>query len=94
VIDMGKKVTKKQLLEKLDKVDSYIRDTIESNAFAPVDVDAFLDNVLSLCVNMDRDCNIVWDPEYPSGYMNRSFIITDRGVDKLKMISSRRTYDK
>ena len=91
---MGKKITKKQLLEKLDRVESYIRDTIESNTFAPDDVDKFLDNTLSLCANMDRDCNIVWDPEYPSGYMNRSFIITDRGVDKLKMISLRRTYDK
>lgn len=87
---MDKKVTKKQLLEKLDKVDSYIRDTIESNVFATCDVDAFLDNVVTLCMNMDRDCNIVWDPEHPSGYVNRTFLITERGVDKLKMVVSRR----
>ncbi len=86
-----KEKSKEELLKKLDDVYNYIRDTIESEAFLKDDVDSFLDNVVSMCANMDREYDIVYDPDgYETGYNKTTHVINDYGVDKLKMISSRR----
>ena len=86
-----KEKSKEELLKKLDEVYSYIRDTIESEAFLNGDVDLFLDDVVSMCANMDREYDIVYDPDgYETGYNKTTHVISDFGVDKLKMISSRR----
>jgi hypothetical protein len=85
--------TTEQLLEKTDNVCAFIKECILSKRFDNSDIDAALDNVLTLVVNMDRDIDIqfgagpvgfsyVEGSQYPNGVKR---IISVKNVDITKL---------
>ena len=67
---ISKQQTTEQLLEKTDKVCDFIKECILSKRFDNSDIDAVLDNVLTLVVNMDRD----FDIQFGAGPVGFSYV--------------------
>lgn len=84
--------TTEELLDKTDQLCEFIKECIKSKRFDAGDVDAALDNIMTLAINMDRDVDIQFDPYGKSGFVGFSYV---EGVDYpngvKRVISARNT---